>query len=117
MMTAKKQADGYFGLCPHCRNTDGYINISKSHWFICAEHKMIWRVGINLFSSWKDQTEDEQRWIYSELGIGDFAEVEPYIPPGLEGDGPVASRYGMPFRVRAHLAHQLPDNTAAVSTI
>jgi hypothetical protein len=117
MMIAKKQADGYFGLCPHCRNTDGYINISKNRWFICAEHKMMWFVGINLFSSWKDQTGDEQRRIYSEFGIGDFVEVEPYIPPGLEGDGPAASRYGMPFRVRAHLAHQLPDNTAAVSTI
>ena len=75
----KEQADGYFGLCPHCHNHDGYINVSRSHWFVCDEHKVKWLVGSNLFSDWRQQTEDEQRRIYDARGIGDYSEVEPYF--------------------------------------
>ena len=68
-----------FGVCPTCRKTDGYANVRKLHIFFCREHKVRWRVGINLFSSWKDQTEDEQRHIYETVGLGGFAEIEPYM--------------------------------------
>jgi hypothetical protein len=81
MTTTKEQADGYFGLCPHCHNNDGYINIGRSHWFVCDEHDVMWCVGSNLFGSWREQTEDEQRAIYDERGIGDYTEVKPYFHP------------------------------------
>ena len=68
-----------FGVCPTCRKTDGYANVGKLHIFFCRQHKVRWRVGINLFSSWKDQTEDEQRHIYDTVGLGDFTEIEPYM--------------------------------------
>ena len=68
-----------FGVCPTCRKTDGYANVRKTHIFFCREHRFRWTVGANLFSSWKDQTEDEQRHIYETVGLGDFTEIEPYM--------------------------------------
>jgi hypothetical protein len=76
----KNGDSGYFGLCPICKNTDGYINIGRGHWYLCKEHKVRWFVGENLFSSWRDETEEEQRAIYDELDFGSFPEVEPFTP-------------------------------------
>jgi hypothetical protein len=73
--------DDYFGLCPHCHKNDGYVNAGKSHRFYCKEHKVSWCAGSNLFSSWRHQTEDEQRRIWNEIGLNDFADIEPYFPP------------------------------------
>ena len=53
--------DDYLGLCPHCHKTNGFINIGPSHWVFCEKHRTKWCVGSNLFSSWKSQTEAEQR--------------------------------------------------------
>lgn len=72
---------GYFGLCPVCHETDGYANAGRSHRFYCKEHKTSWCVGSNLFSSWCYQTEAEQRAIWDEIGLNDFENVEPYVPP------------------------------------
>jgi hypothetical protein len=76
-----KNFDDYFGLCPICHKTDGYANAGRSHRFYCKEHKTSWLVGSNLFSSWRDQTEAEQRKIWDEIGLNDFADVEPYFHP------------------------------------
>ena len=70
----------YFGVCPTCGRHDGYINIGAGHWFYCAEHRTRWNVGANLFDSWKDQTEDEQRARYLELDFGSYVTVEPWRP-------------------------------------
>ncbi len=43
---------------------------------LLKEHRTKWYVGYNLFSSWRDQTEDEQRALYDEVGMGDFERVE-----------------------------------------
>jgi hypothetical protein len=77
---AKKQADGYFGLCPHCHNNDGYLNVGRGHWFVCHEHKVKWLVGSNLFSSWRYQTEDEQRAIYDKYNLSSYTEVREHHP-------------------------------------
>jgi hypothetical protein len=45
---------------------------------ICKEHKVKWCVGSNLFSSWRHETEQEQRQIYDDLGVGLYKEVEPH---------------------------------------
>ena len=74
-MTIK--VDNYFGGCPHCGRTDGWANISRSHWCFCKTHKTKWCFGSNLLSSWRNQTEDEQRRIYDEIGLGEFTEVQP----------------------------------------
>ena len=71
------KVDNYFGGCPHCGHDDGYANVGRGHWFFCSAHKTTWCIGSNLFSSWRGQTEEEQRRIYNEIGLGEFTEVEP----------------------------------------
>jgi hypothetical protein len=70
--------DEYFGGCPTCGKSDGYLNAGRSHWFACAAHKVRWCVGANLFGDWRDETEEEQRRKFRP--IEDFAEVEPIYP-------------------------------------
>ena len=71
------EVDNYWGACPDCHRTDGYINIGREHWFYCMEHKSCWYIGWNLFSSWRDQTEEEQRRIFDELDFESFDVIEP----------------------------------------
>src|SRR5260370_7222932 len=71
----ESKMDGYFGLCPVCRKTDGFMNVHSSHPFICKEHRKYWPVGSNFFSCWKEQTEAEQRKIWRAAGIDDFEDI------------------------------------------
>jgi hypothetical protein len=76
-----KDYDNYFGGCPKCGGTDGYANVGRSHWFFCREHQTKWCCGANLFSSWRDQTEEEQRAFYETNALGSFEEVVPIVRP------------------------------------
>lgn len=68
-MTAQERCDAafledghtYFGGCPVCGDNDGYVNIGRGHWLVCKEHRTRWFIGSNLFSSWRDETPEEQR--------------------------------------------------------
>ncbi len=73
----KTQSDHYFGGCPECGDQDGYTNVGRSHWVFCKAHRTMWCVGENLFSSWKYETEAEQRLAYDTIGLGSFTEVKP----------------------------------------
>jgi hypothetical protein len=75
-MTIK--TDEYFGGCPECGKTDGYLNTGSAHWFVCDAHRVRWCIGSNLFSSWRDETEDEQRRAWER--VDDYAEVKPVYP-------------------------------------
>lgn len=66
----------YFGLCPVCHSHTGSLNIGRSHWQYCTEHKKKWCLGANLLSSWKYETVEEQRAEYDALNFGTFEEVE-----------------------------------------
>jgi hypothetical protein len=46
----------YFGGCPICRMTNGYLNSGSEHWFVCDVHRVKWCVASNLFSGWREQT-------------------------------------------------------------
>lgn len=72
---AERNGVAFDGGCPRCGTNDGYVNIGRSHWFYCADHKVMWCVGQNLYSSWKYQTESEQRKIYDDLGMSDYREI------------------------------------------
>lgn len=70
--------DDYFGGCPTCRGNDGYVNCGRLHVFFCKEHRVSWIFGANLFSSWREQTDAEQREQYKM--IEGFERVEPIWP-------------------------------------
>jgi hypothetical protein len=73
--------DDEFGLCPKCHKHDGYINVGRVQVFYCRNHRTKWWAGSNLFYSWREQTEDEQRAVYNWLGFGSYREVKPYYYP------------------------------------
>jgi hypothetical protein len=70
----------FWGVCPVCRDNDGYLNVGRNHWFFCREHKTKWCVGSNLFSGWRRQTEAEQQFWCEKLNFGSYEEVHPYLP-------------------------------------
>lgn len=76
--------DGYWGLCPICKKTDGYVNIGRNHWFICEKHRTRWWIGSNLFSSWRGETESEQLRHCKKIGFDTFRDVKPFYPE-IEG--------------------------------
>jgi hypothetical protein len=64
----------YFGVCPECGLGNGYLNVHKTHFFVCDTHKVFWCVGFNLFSSW--QEEDEQIWKENSKKLDSYKYVE-----------------------------------------
>lgn len=73
----RRKHDSHFGECPECGRNDGYLNAGRTHVFFCDEHKTRWTVGSNLFSSWRDETEEEQREAWDSRGLEFYREVEP----------------------------------------
>jgi hypothetical protein len=74
-------AANYFGTCPECGRCDGYVNVGKSHWFYCQRHETRWSPGSNLFSSWRYETEAEQREKSAFMYEGEgYRVVEPLTP-------------------------------------
>ena len=68
---------GPFGDCPACGTNDGFLNVERSHWFVCHEHQVRWIGGANLFSIWRDQTEDH--WERNRALLATYREVEPWM--------------------------------------
>lgn len=75
------KVDNYFGGCPHCGRTDGYLNIRSDHWFICDAHRTKWLIGSNLFSDWRQEAEAD--WRTNADKLNGYREVEP-LPPDVE---------------------------------
>jgi hypothetical protein len=84
-----EEIEGYDGLCPICRKTDGFLNAGRDHWYFCREHKVAWCAGSNLYSTWQFETEAGQRGEWNEIGMDTFEVVEPYYP--RPGQGPMKS--------------------------
>jgi len=66
-----------FGVCQKCGEVSGGLNVGRGHWFYCSTHRLKWLAGYNLFSHWRDETEQEQRVAYDAVGLGEFSKVEP----------------------------------------
>lgn len=82
---ASRETDPYWGLCPKCHMHDGYVNLGCDHFFICREHKLAWCIGANLFSSWQDETQEQQA--ETRRMLGGYEAVKPYYPPELVAEG------------------------------
>jgi hypothetical protein len=74
--------DHYFGGCPRCGDSEGYVNVGGNHWFRCDRHKTKWCAGYNLFSGWRDETEEE--WQRNADMLAGYETVEPIRPPSVE---------------------------------
>lgn len=71
----KITTDEYFGGCPECGKNDGCLNLRRDHWFVCDEHRTAWFVGSNLFSGWREESEDD--WKRNAAKLNGYLVVEP----------------------------------------
>lgn len=78
----KITTDAYFGGCPVCGKTDGYMNIGREHWFVCDEHMTKWHIGSNLFSCWRDEA--EAVWQQNTEKLAGYRDVKPIYPKPTE---------------------------------
>lgn len=56
----RQSDDAYFGTCPQCGKSDGFMNDGADHWGVCVAHGVKWYVGSNLFSGWRDEPEEQR---------------------------------------------------------
>lgn len=93
--TAQGPEKGYFGTCPECHAETGtfhdhdYVNVGKAHFGVCETHRKFWRIGWNLFSSWRDESEEEHE--KNRALLAPMEEVEPVSNPAswnVADDGP-----------------------------
>ena len=68
-----------FGGCPICHGVDNIWNVGRDHWSVCHRHKTKWNLGSNIFSSWRD--ESEEVWLKNEYRLANYRTVEPYFDP------------------------------------
>src|SRR5271156_5543169 len=80
----------YFGGCPHCGEQQGYLNVRTEHWIVCDAHEVKWRIGSNLFSSWKD--DDESVWLRNAEKLMGYSKVIPLPEGAWSSDGAVRER-------------------------
>ena len=74
--------DEYFGGCPECGKTSGYIDHGQDHWFCCDAHRTRWYIGSNLFSSCQEaQGQDEIAQNTKVLTYRVVAPVRMLLPP------------------------------------
>lgn len=74
-LTNERSSEPRFGLCPECGFTDGYVNVGRSHWFLCDVHKTRWIGGANIFSSWRDESEED--WERNVDKLSGYRRVDP----------------------------------------
>lgn len=85
-------SDGYFGVCPICRDDGMMLNVHRDHWMVCHTHQVRWHMGSNMFSGWKDET--EQDWASNRKVLEGYKAVEPWFP---EKSGNKEDKFDQPF--------------------
>ena len=78
----KPFVENYFGGCPVCGGTDGFVNDGRDHWFTCQTHSAKWCAGSNLFSGWREETEAD--WRRNRALLNTLREVQPLRPSDLD---------------------------------
>jgi hypothetical protein len=95
--------DDRFGLCPECVEAGEFgaeqtwANIERNHFIYCEKHQTSWRVGSNLFSSWRH--ESQKLWEQNAAVLEKMKEVEPrYLP---ESEASIKRRANREWQVKA----------------
>jgi hypothetical protein len=66
--------DYKFGLCPHCKGSDGYLNIGAYHVFVCDLHMTYWQTTSHVLP-WEH--EDNAKWHANADKLEAYTEVQP----------------------------------------
>jgi hypothetical protein len=79
-----------FGNCPECHKTNGCSSVGRDHWYVCHTHRTKWRIGSNLFSCWRDLS--EQQMLTNAYMLAGYCEVKPWLLDDVQ------ERLGREFR-------------------
>jgi len=81
VVSTTNNATDTLGACPDCGGVTGYLNADRLHRAYCEPCRTTWVVGSNLFSGWREETEDGQRERWERV-FGDTAyrDVSPLRP-------------------------------------
>jgi hypothetical protein len=66
--------DGHFGECPRCGGGDGYLNVGPEHWLCCHGCRVKWLFGVDVFRSWRGETECD--WAQNRDALAGYERVE-----------------------------------------
>jgi hypothetical protein len=83
-----REKERHFGICPECGECPSWMNVGRTHWAYCERHGLKLCVGQNIFSSWRDENEDD--WTRNALFLARLRKTDPYFhdgPPLLERIG------------------------------
>ncbi|MEQ9002335.1 MAG: hypothetical protein RIE74_02100 [Pseudomonadales bacterium] len=69
----------HFGGCPKCHGDAPYLNLRRDHWFYCARDRLAWKIGSNLFSSWRYESEQDWQRNADMLDSGGYTHCEPSV--------------------------------------
>ena len=69
------KTDEIFGGCPHCGESDGYLNTGGGYLGVCHEHQTAWDIVADLFSGWREEIEI----VNSDKSLS-YRAVEPIYP-------------------------------------
>ncbi|MBX5268627.1 hypothetical protein HJB99_08055 [Rhizobium sp. NLR17b] len=61
------------------------LNVDKTHWTVCHTHKVRWSIGSNLFSGWRNKTEED--WERNSKLLSAYEDVAPFLYPYDDNDG------------------------------
>lgn len=78
----------HFWGCPECprdRGPDNVYNAGQAHRGACHAHRTTWLLGFNLFSGWREETEQEQRERWREIEDYRAVDLPPVQPAGNLG--------------------------------
>lgn len=67
-----------FGACPVCHEARLFMNVHKSNYCLCEDHKVAWLFGWNLLSHWRHETQEEWDSNLKRLEA-EFQRVEPAL--------------------------------------
>ena len=65
------------GKCPYCGGNDGFLNVGRTHWFVCHKCGVRWWLGCDLYPTWKSETEED--WSRNAKLLQGYKQVEPQI--------------------------------------
>ena len=67
------QPDPFSNGCPRCGRYTAIRNVQRSHWAYCEVHRFRWRIGSNLFSTWRSETDAD--WAANVQFLSCFADA------------------------------------------
>ena len=50
----------YEGCCPLCHSGGELVHVNREQFIVCRDHRLAWHIGSNLYSGWRELTEEQQ---------------------------------------------------------